>query len=128
MCCHAAPESPGKILCAVPTVRLSLTPRVEWDVAPATVRLNTDTDAKRWIAGHFGLDVLSWLSQKHSPLTIDFRSHAAELSLRRRRIIVDLDPAKPPTTATVRSRQFEKDQRHYRLGKAKREWPNCQFG
>lgn len=54
----------------VPIVRLSLTPRVEWDLAPATVLLNTDTD----FAGTFGLDMLIWLSQKHSPLTIDFRA------------------------------------------------------
>ena len=54
----------------VPVVRLSLTPRVEWDLAPATVLLNTDTD----FAGTFGLDMLVWLSQKHSPLTIDFRA------------------------------------------------------
>jgi hypothetical protein len=54
----------------VPIVRLSLTPRVEWELAPATVLLNTDTD----FAGTFGLDMLIWLSQKHSPLTIDFRA------------------------------------------------------
>lgn len=38
----------------VPTVRLSLTPRVEWDLAPATVHLNTDTD----LAGAVGLDMV----------------------------------------------------------------------
>jgi hypothetical protein len=54
----------------VPVVHLSLTPRVGWDLAPATVLLNTDTD----FAGTFGLDMLVWLSQKHSPLTIDFRA------------------------------------------------------
>lgn len=58
----------------MPIVRLSLTPRVEWDLAPATVLLSTDSDSRRWIAGTFGLDMLIWLSQKHSPLTIDFRA------------------------------------------------------
>lgn len=58
----------------VPLVRLSLTPRVEWELAPATVLLDTENDSRRWIAGTFGLDMLFWLSQKHSPLTIDFRA------------------------------------------------------
>ena len=69
---YSGPSSQDSI--EVPTVRLSLTPRVEWDLVPATVLLNTDTDSKRWIAGHFGLDMLIWLSQKHAPLTIDFRA------------------------------------------------------
>jgi len=58
----------------VPVVRLSLTRQVEWDLAPASVLLNTNTD----FAGHVGLDMFIWLSQKHSPLTIDF--HAMRLS------------------------------------------------
>lgn len=59
----------------LPTLRLSLTPRVEMDLAPASVLLSTDAGGlKRWAAGTFGLDMLIWLSEKHSPLTIDFRA------------------------------------------------------
>jgi hypothetical protein len=63
----------------VPTIRLSLTPRVEMDLTPATVLLNTDSGGlKQWAAGTFGLDMLIWLSQKYAPLNIDF--HAMRLS------------------------------------------------
>ena len=70
---YSGPSSQDSI--EVPSVRLSLTSRVEWDLAAATVLLNTDTGGlKRWAAGTFGLDMLIWLSQTHSPLTIDFRA------------------------------------------------------
>ena len=59
----------------VPSIRLALTPGVEMDLAPALVLLNTDAGGlKQWAAGTFGLDLLLWLSPKHSPLTIDFRA------------------------------------------------------
>jgi len=59
----------------VPTVGYRLTPRVEMDLAPATVILKADTDEYRW-DGNFGFDLLD----KALPVTVDFR--AMRLSFR----------------------------------------------